>query len=115
MVSRVRLDVDQSLTPVEISAEYEFYQFRTPVSVSTSERGNQPASVAEFLAQNNVNALPSLTQGMFGYSLTRPVQNQEYYYEIFNSCEKLKCEIEGWHTESGPGVYEAVGIKDHKT
>jgi glutamine synthetase len=46
---------------------------------------------------------------MFGYSLTRPIHNQDYYYGIFDACEQFNCEIEGWHTESGPGVYEAVG------
>lgn len=45
---------------------------------------------------------------MFGYSLTRPVHNQEWYYSIFNNCKKFHCDIEGWHTESGPGVYEAA-------
>ena len=45
---------------------------------------------------------------MFGYSLTRPVHNQDYYYDIFSTCEKFRCNIEGWHTESGPGVYEAA-------
>ena len=55
-----------------------------------------------------MNALPPLTEGMFGYSLLRPVHNQDYYYGIFDACEKFRCNIEGWHTESGPGVYEAV-------
>lgn len=74
---------------------------------------------------------------MFGYSLTRPVQNQEFYYGIFDACKssmflalafdsantkdflkwlmgfcflgkKFNVDIEGWHTESGPGVYEAA-------
>lgn len=45
---------------------------------------------------------------MFGYSLTRPVHNQDYYYDIFNTCQAFRCDIEGWHTESGPGVYEAA-------
>ena len=47
---------------------------------------------------------------MFGYSLTRPVHNQDYYYGIYDVCEKFNCGIEGWHTESGPGVFEAVSI-----
>lgn len=54
------------------------------------------------------NALPSLTEGMFGYSVTRPVQNKDYYYEVFENCARFRCDIEGWHTESGPGVYEAA-------
>ena len=45
---------------------------------------------------------------MFGYSLTRPVHNQDYYYDVFNTCEKFRCNIEGWHTETGPGVFEAA-------
>jgi glutamine synthetase len=49
-----------------------------------------------------------LTSGMFGYSLTRPVHNLGYYHDIFDNSSAFKCDIEGWHTESGPGVYEAV-------
>jgi len=45
---------------------------------------------------------------MFGYSLTRPVHNKEYFYDVYNTCEQFRCNIEGWHTESGPGVYEAA-------
>lgn len=45
---------------------------------------------------------------MFGYSLTRPVHNQDWYYGIFSACAQFRCDIEGWHTESGPGVYEAA-------
>lgn len=45
---------------------------------------------------------------MFGYSLTRPIHNQDWYYGIFDMCSKFRCNIEGWHTESGPGVYEAA-------
>ncbi len=45
---------------------------------------------------------------MFGYSLTRPVHNQDYYYEIFEKSAEFNCDIESWHTESGPGVFEAA-------
>jgi glutamine synthetase len=90
------------LTSVGV-AEYEFYQFRTPQASPASS-----SSTAAFLKENTPQALPSLTEGMFGYSLTRPVHNQEYYYDIFNSCEAFRCNLEGWHTESGPGVYEAA-------
>ncbi|KAJ2903273.1 putative glutamine synthetase [Zalerion maritima] len=81
-------------------AEYEFYQFKTPA-------GPHQATAA-YLQNNPPQALPSLTEGMFGYSLTRPVHNQDYYYEIFDSCRDFRCGIEGWHTESGPGVFEAA-------
>ncbi|KAJ3472423.1 hypothetical protein NLG97_g10999 [Lecanicillium saksenae] len=80
-------------------AEYEFYTFKTP---------DDSKSPAPFLQQNPHDQLPSLTEGMFGYSLNRPVHNKDYYYEVFDSCADFACNIEGWHTESGPGVFEAA-------
>ncbi|KAL9102861.1 MAG: hypothetical protein Q9163_002042 [Psora crenata] len=89
-------------------AEYEFFQFRTPSTSGgvTSQEG--PSSTVKFLRENPVNSLPPLTEGMFGYSLTRPLHNQDYYYDIYNTCERFNCGIESWHTESGPGVFEAA-------
>ncbi|KAI5456436.1 hypothetical protein BGZ63DRAFT_367411 [Mariannaea sp. PMI_226] len=81
-------------------AEYEFFQFRVPDGKSSSP--------AAYLHENPPHQLPALTEGMFGYSLTRPVHNQDYYYDVFNTCSQFKCDIEGWHTESGPGVFEAA-------
>ncbi|PHH85037.1 hypothetical protein CDD83_994 [Cordyceps sp. RAO-2017] len=82
-------------------AEYEFYTFRTPDSSSDS-------SPARFLQQNPPQQLPSLTEGMFGYSLTRPVHNKNWYLDVYDTCTSFGCDIEGWHTESGPGVFEAA-------
>ncbi|EFW18948.1 hypothetical protein D8B26_007150 [Coccidioides posadasii str. Silveira] len=87
-------------------AEYEFYQFRAPSYGNGTERNS--SGTARFLKTNPVADLPPLTEGMFGYSLTRPVHNQEYYYRIFDTCQAFKCDIESWHTESGPGVFEAA-------
>ncbi|EED19640.1 glutamine synthetase, putative [Talaromyces stipitatus ATCC 10500] len=87
-------------------AEYEFYQFRVPHDTSSSERNS--SATAAFLKNNPVESLPPLTEGMFGYSITRPVHNQDYYYGIFDACEQFRCDLEGWHTESGPGVFEAA-------
>ncbi|KAK7536364.1 uncharacterized protein J3D65DRAFT_628329 [Phyllosticta citribraziliensis] len=87
-------------------AEFEFYQFRAPTSHDGPEANS--SSTAQFLKDKPVHQLPSLTEGMFGYSLTRPVHNQEWYYSVFDTCSKFRCGIEGWHTESGPGVFEAA-------
>ncbi|KAF2839866.1 glutamine synthetase/guanido kinase [Patellaria atrata CBS 101060] len=87
-------------------AEYEFYTFRAPSKPGTNERNS--AATATFLRQNPVNELPSLTEGMFGYSLLDPVHNQDFYYGVFDTCSQFRCGIEGWHTESGPGVFEAA-------
>ena len=96
------------LTRGEPSAEYEFHQYRVPVvpNVPASERHS--SSMAKFLAENSAHALTPITEDMFGYSLTRPLHNQEYFYGIFDTCKKFNCGIESWHTESGPGVFEAV-------
>ena len=98
----------RNLLTLVFPAEYEFFQFRAPTNpdVPTSERNS--SLTARFLKENPVDSLPPLTEGMFGYSLTRPVHNQDYYYGIYDACEKFRCGIEGWHTESGPGVFEAV-------
>jgi glutamine synthetase len=85
-------------------AELEFFQFKTPSTGS----GDSNPSVAAYLRDNPAHSLPPLTEGMFGYSATRPVHNKDYFHEIFDSCAKFDCEVEGWHTESGPGVFEAA-------
>ncbi|KAK1812070.1 hypothetical protein LTR12_013573 [Friedmanniomyces endolithicus] len=94
----------------ESLTEYEFFTFRAPEAATTSshDASRNSSATATFLQRNPVNDLPSLEQGMFGYSLTRPSHNQDWYYSIYNNCIKFRCDIEGWHTESGPGVYEAA-------
>ncbi|KAI7464314.1 glutamine synthetase/guanido kinase [Hortaea werneckii] len=91
-------------------AEYEFYTFRALQAHhdNASHDDRNSSATAQFLQEKPVNDLPSLEQGMFGYSLTRPTHNQDWYYKIFETCANFRCDIEGWHTESGPGVYEAA-------
>ena len=96
------------LANIRCLAEYEFYQFRVPSDPNVPATQRNSSATARFLNENPVNSLPPLTEGMFGYSLTRPVHNQDYFYGVYDACEKFNCGIEGWHTESGPGVFEAV-------
>ncbi|RKF55977.1 Type-1 glutamine synthetase 2 [Erysiphe neolycopersici] len=89
--------------------EYEFANFRVPqVNSGGIDTGRTHASVVKFLQNNAAASLPPLTEGKFGYSMTRSVQNSDYFYDIFNTCEKFNCGIEGWHSESGPGIFEAA-------
>ncbi|RPB27559.1 glutamine synthetase [Terfezia boudieri ATCC MYA-4762] len=83
-------------------AEYEFYNFSSPPSPSDG------VSYNPHLVPPNPAQMPHLTPGMFGYSVTRPVHNQDWYYAVWENCKKFRVDIEGWHTESGPGVYEAA-------
>jgi glutamine synthetase len=45
---------------------------------------------------------------MFGYSLLRPSLHSDYYNDIFDGLNRFDIALEGMHTETGPGVYEAA-------
>ncbi|TPX66455.1 glutamine synthetase [Spizellomyces sp. 'palustris'] len=73
--------------------EYEFFNFKETPETLASKQGQD---------------LKQLTPGMFGYSLLRPTLNQSYFNSIYSSCLSYRIPIEGFHTETGPGVYEAA-------
>ncbi|MGB8330739.1 MAG: glutamine synthetase family protein [Polyangiales bacterium] len=77
----------------KFSAEFEFWVFReTPQS----------------LHQKDFRGLEPLSPGMFGYSWVREGQHQVLVDDILETCEAYEIEIEGLHTETGPGVWEAA-------
>jgi glutamine synthetase len=49
-----------------------------------------------------------LTPGMFGYSLLRANANRGYFNALMDQLLQFRVPIEGLHTETGPGVYEAA-------
>ena len=49
-----------------------------------------------------------LTPGMFGYSILRSTMNQPFFAAIMDELRDFRIPIEGLHTETGPGVYEAA-------
>lgn len=71
--------------------EFEWFNF-----------SNSPQELAD------KQALRPLTPGMFGYSLLRPSLNSEFFNALFDWLEEFDISIEGLHTETGPGVYEAA-------
>jgi glutamine synthetase len=73
--------------------EYEFFLFNeTPESArAKGYRGLQP-----------------FTPGMFGYSVLRSTVHHELYHELLDTMAAMDVEIEGLHTETGPGVLEAA-------
>ncbi|KII88302.1 hypothetical protein PLICRDRAFT_41464 [Plicaturopsis crispa FD-325 SS-3] len=73
--------------------EYEYFNFK-----------ETPNSVAE----KNFTNLQSLTPGMHGYSLLRTQLNTDYFHELFDASAKFGIDIEGHHTETGPGVFETA-------
>jgi len=73
--------------------EYEWFNFReTPQTLATKGYANPEP----------------ITPGMFGYSLLRAGQNQPYFEALMVDMEKFGVPVEGLHTETGPGVFEAA-------
>ncbi|CAO3625238.1 unnamed protein product [Cunninghamella blakesleeana] len=73
--------------------EFEFFCFKE-TSSSIIEKGH--------------TNLSPLTVGMCGYSLLRPNQNQEFYENAYDWLKQFNVDMESWHTETGPGVFEAA-------
>ncbi len=69
-------------------------------------------TTSDELHDNNFTDLKPLTSGMFGYSLLRASQNKAFFNDIFDACEQFAIPLEGLHTETGPGVYEAAILYD---
>src|SRR5258706_13802361 len=49
-----------------------------------------------------------ISPGMFGYSLLRANLNRDYFNALMDEMALFGVPIEGLHTETGPGVYEAA-------
>ena len=49
-----------------------------------------------------------ITHGMFGYSIQRAAERSDYFNDLFTMMKKFGVPLEGLHTETGPGVYEAA-------
>lgn len=75
------------------SAEYEFFIFR---------------ETAQTLREKHFAGLTPLSPGMFGYSVLRSSANAELVLEIMEGLAAFDVPLEGFHTETGPGVYEAA-------
>lgn len=87
-----QLDEELQVKPYA-GAEYEFFQFKeNPTSVQAKGFRN----------------LDVLTPGMHGYSMLRTQVSGPYFHDIYDTCDKFGIPVEGLHTETGPGVYEAA-------
>ncbi|KAF9265578.1 glutamine synthetase/guanido kinase [Marasmius fiardii PR-910] len=62
----------------------------------------------ESLAEKKFHNLSPLTPGMHGYSLLRTQLNNQYFQDIFDKAKEFSVDIEGHHTETGPGVLETA-------
>ena len=78
---------------VMVGAEYEFFNFAETPHTWAEKRGQPPTPI---------------TPGMFGYSLLRANMNREYFGALMDEMALFGIPVEGLHTETGPGVYEAA-------
>lgn len=60
------------------------------------------------LYATNFRAIKPLTNGMFGYSVLRASQKKAFFNDLYDLLQKFDVPLEGIHTETGPGVYEAA-------
>jgi glutamine synthetase len=78
---------------VRSSAEYEFWLFR-----------ETPHSIRE----KRYHGLTPISPGSFGYSVLRASENSELVIDLIEHLNAFDVPLEGFHTETGPGVYEAA-------
>lgn len=62
----------------------------------------------ESIHEKGFTNLKPLSPGMFGYSILRSTYRNEFMSDLFDLLNKFDVPIEGLHTETGPGVYEAA-------
>ncbi len=92
LLRRVLADAEAMGFAVKAGFEYEFFVFdETPQSAR--EKGYRD--------------LRPFTPGMFGYSVLRASVHAELHQEFLDLCETMRLGLEGYHTETGPGVMEA--------
>ena len=77
----------------KVGAEYEFFLFK---------------ETRDTLVEKGFRNLTPIDPGMFGYSWVRSGQDAELMRDITDSMSASGIELEGLHTETGPGVYEAA-------
>ena len=93
VLRRVLAKADAMGFLVSAACEYEFFVFdETPDSVR----------------QKGYRDLKPITPGFFGYSVLRSSVHAELYRDLLETCQTMDMELEGLHTETGPGVLEAA-------
>lgn len=93
LLKKVIGDADKAGFAAFMSQEFEWFNFEeTPQS----------------LHDKNFSKLQPLTPGMFGYSILRSTYRNDFFNALFDGMKNFNVPLEGLHTETGPGVYEAA-------
>jgi glutamine synthetase len=76
-----------------VGTEFEFFNFAETSQSWAAKKGVDPTPISS---------------GMCGYSLLRAGQNRDYFNALMDELAAFRVPVEGLHTETGPGVYEAA-------
>lgn len=93
LLKRIKAEANRRGFEALFGAEFEFFFFKE--------------SRDELAAKGYTNLTP-LDPGMMGYSWLRTGQDADLVRDILDSLAAHDVPIEGFHTETGPGVYEAA-------
>lgn len=93
LLRKIQTEAQQAGFLPYFSQEFEWFNF---------------AETPESAHEKGFKNLKPLTPGMFGYSILRSSLGSEYMNDLFDLLTKFGVPIEGLHTETGPGVYEAA-------
>ncbi|MFB6318038.1 glutamine synthetase family protein [Saccharicrinis sp. FJH54] len=97
LLKKINADCESMGFKARFSQEFEWFNFK-----------GKPGD----MSSNEFHVPEPVTPGMFGYSLLRTSLNQSYCNDLFEMLEAFNIPLEGIHTETGPGVYEAAIIYD---
>ena len=93
VLQRVLARAGRAGLEVKAAAEYEFFLFKeTPESVRAKA----------------YTGLVPLSPGMFGYSWLRASEARELVHALQDELAAFDLQLEAFHTETGPGVFEAA-------
>jgi len=93
LLKRVIARAETSGYRPKVGSEFEYWIFREPVEDLYARGFHEPTP---------------LTPGMFGYSWVRQGEHADLITEVMDEMSAYDIEIEGMHTETGPGVYESA-------
>ena len=92
------------LRRVLAKAEHQGYRIKAAIEYEWFLFAETPDSLA---AKHGTAPTPA-TPGMHGYSTLRPGNLAAFVDELWTACYQFGVPLEGLHTETGPGVYEAA-------
>ena len=93
LLKKIKSEAEKEGFRATFSQEFEWFNFKeTP----------------DTLHEKDFRKLKPLTPGMFGYSILRTSLQNPFFTDLFELISKFKVPIEGLHTETGPGTYEAA-------